>query len=349
MGILQTTQKAAARIGRRLDRLSHTLTIGRSYESATVCAPSDMESYFAQVEANYAQLANPFHYYRELIDFLSAVGRSISIVPLADLMTETAGQGSRIAIRHDVDADPITAVRCARYLARTGIPGSFYLLHTAPYYGLFQQGMFVRSPLLQKWVRELILAGCEIGLHNDALGVYLHHGFDGAQALTTEIAWLRDQGAVVKGTVAHNSGPAYGAENSEVFHGRLLWSRSVRRNGKRLPLGVLSEQAVGLTYEGTYVRPKLVRDSKQASAFLEDISSASTSSESWMRSFLHSNPTLDYLVDFQFWLLGIDKWTITGPDLFLWHVNLDRVLAELDKLPEGARAVVVVHPEYVRS
>ena len=68
-----------------------------------------------------------------------------------------------------------------------------------------------------------------------------------------------------------------------------------------------------------------------------------------MRSFIHSNPTLDYLVDFQFWLLGIDKWAVTGPDIFLWHVNLDRVLAELDSLPAGARAVVVVHPEYVRN
>lgn len=348
MAMHQTAKKVAGRVSRKCGRFLHALAIRRSFESFTVCAPPSMDSYFAQVEANYAQLANPFHYYTELIDYLSTVDR-FSVVPLADLMAQTIDQKPRIAIRHDIDADPVTAVRCARYLARAGLPGSFYLLHTASYYGFFQQQTFVRSPLLQNWVRELIVAGCEIGLHNDALGVYLHHGLDGAQALTTEIMWLRDQGAVVKGTVAHNSGPAYGAENSEVFHGRLLWNRSVRRNGKLLPLGVLSEQTLGLTYEGTYVRPKLSPDSKRASSFLEDVKSASTLSESWMRSFLHSNPTLDYLVDCQFWLIGNDKWVITGPDLFLWHVNLDRVLAELDNLPAGARAVVVVHPEYVRT
>lgn len=349
MGILRLAHKAAGRARRRLDHVSTTLANRGSFKLATTCAPPDMQGYFAQVGINYRELANPFHYYEELIAFFSSIGGSIRVVPLADLMAESAGNEPRIAIRHDVDADPVTAVRCARYLARVGIPGSFFLLHTSPYYGTFQQQMFVRSPLMQNWVRELVLAGCEIGLHNDALGVYLHHGLNGAQVVANELAWLRDQGAVVKGTVAHNSGPAYGAENSEIFDQRVLWKRTVRKNGKRLPLGVLSELELGLTYEGTYVRPKLTRDPNLAAAFLEDVGSASTLSESWMRSFLHSNPTLDYLLDFQFWLLGIDKWAITGPNFFLWDANLDCVLAELEKLPKGSRAVLVIHPEYVRG
>ncbi len=38
-------------------------------------------------------------------------------------------------LRHDVDGDLIGAVMCAEMLTHLEIPASFYVLHTAPYYG----------------------------------------------------------------------------------------------------------------------------------------------------------------------------------------------------------------------
>lgn len=306
----------------------------------------DQGNYFGQVISNYWPIGNPFFYYTEIVDRVSRLER-LRIVPLSDLF-QSANYDSRpvISFRHDIDADPLTAIRCARYLARLGLPGSFYLLHTARYYGQFSGGIFIRNPLLKDWVRRLIVTGCEIGVHNDALGVYLNYGLNGAAVLANEIRWLKSQGAAIKGTVAHNSSPVYGAENSEIFKGRVLWKRKVWKNGRRLPVGEVYEDDLGLTYEGTYVKPKKNIDTRAARQFVADVESSSLSSEEWVRKFLCDNPILDYAIDYQFWLIGQDKWVVAGKELFEWHVNLERVIELLAGLPEKSRSVVVMHPEY---
>lgn len=317
------------------------------YKKIRSLEPVNLDDYFRQVEINYKSLANPFHYYAELINFLNEK-QQFNVVPLSDLLTAEIDERPVVSLRHDIDADPVTAIRCARYLARVGLPGSFYLLHTAPYYGFFHEELFVRTQELSDWVIKLIVTGCEIGVHNDALGLYCN-GLDGGQALVDEIEWLRSKGAKITGTVAHNSGPTYGAENSEIFHGRVLWERTVKQHGHKLPLGIVDEASIGITYEGTYTRRKANLDVANASAFFADKSSASATSEFWMKSFLHSNPAMDYLVDYQFWLIGQNKWVVSGPGVYLWNIGIDQVFSVLKKLSRPSRAVIVVHPEYVRG
>ncbi len=78
-----------------------------------------------------------------------------------------------------------------------------------------------------------------------------------AENLEQELRWLRSLGVVVRGTLAHNSAPVYGAENFEIFEGRVLWEREVRcENGRILPLGKLSEKKLDLSYEGAFAIPK---------------------------------------------------------------------------------------------
>lgn len=316
-------------------------------------APSgNIEDYFERFFVHYREWCNPFLYYRSLIDDLLGMD-SVAIVPLKEMMT-TPDSGVRlVGLRHDIDTNPGGALKAARYLAQQGVCGSFYLLHTASYYGSSGIGGFTRHPMLTELVYRLIVAGCEIGIHNDAYWVYTKQNADGAKRLKEEIRWLRSVGADVTGTVAHNSAPVYGAENCEIFKERVLWSRDVLSpEGKTLPLGVLSEKALGIDYEGGFVVPRKCVNREDAADFCRDLESCDVRSETWMRRYLIDNPCCHRQIDYQFWLIGRDTWVAAGGHedglLFEWMIDWNRVMAILKGLPGGTRSVLVIHPDYIQ-
>lgn len=315
----------------------------------------DAANYLEQVAANYDGITNPFFYYRELVDALAASQR-LRLMPMREL-AQSAGQhpdAVAVALRHDIDADPWTALRCAHYLASRGICGSFYLLHTASYYGQFVGRHFLRNPKVKDWIRGFIVAGCEIGMHNDALGVCCRHGFSGVDALWRELDWLRANGAQVTGTVAHNSGPVYGAENFEIFTEHVLWDREVMTpGGKRLGLGAISQTALSLVYEGVFAKRKPDLVESTAKRFFTDRGAASIRSKEWMRRYLLENPAMDYCLDCQLWLIGPNQWVAAGRDdgtpVFEWLVGVKSVLSLLRSMRLGSRVALVIHPEMVRG
>jgi hypothetical protein len=313
----------------------------------------DLRRYWLAVEQNYANLANPFRYYECLVEELSNTAET-RWLPLYELDGASEPSKRVVGLRHDIDDDPVTGVRAARYLARQGICGSFYLLHTSNYYGQMIGDRFVRRPELEDWIKAFLVSGCELGLHNDALGVCKLLGKDGAQAVLDEIYWLRQLGATIRGTVAHNSGPVYQAENYEVFRERCHWRRTTHlTNGLRLPLGSLSEKEIGLTYEGTFSATKQSIDLAGSDKFLRDLKNADVRSPAWMKAWLLENPYRNFTLDFQFWLVGKDQWFFSGrhdgKDYFQHDLKLGDVIQTFRSLPLGTKTLIVLHPEYFRN
>ena len=304
----------------------------------------DIEQYLDHYAIDYPALSNPFSYYTELIDGLLDTG--VELVPLYELLSAETTKRRVVGLRHDIDANPGTALRMARYLARVGTCGSFYLLHTSSYYGIYDDGELVRNPEMSELVLSFIVTGCELGLHTDPYWVSKVYKMDGAKAVDTELRWLRSQGAVIRGTVGHNSAPMYECENSEIFRERVMWDRVVKIKGKVLPLGVLSEKKLGLQYEGNFAVQKKDFNAKDAAMFCSNLKDADIRSEPWMRKYLVDNPLYDREIDHQFWLIGKDKWVAGGRDLWEWEVGLDRMLELVRGLPEDTRSVVVIHPDY---
>jgi len=301
----------------------------------------------------FGPFSNSLTYYDNVLSQIQSINE-LSITPLYRLFDETNEQVRRIALRHDVDFDPYAALRCARLLARYGTCGSFYLLHTNPYYGRVVNETFVRNPYLAEFVDGLMVAGAEIGLHNDALNIFQNWNRDGNGALTQEIAWLRGRGVTIHGTVAHNSGPVYGAENYEIFQGYRLWERELKTStGQVIPLGSLNGEELGLTYEGTFARPKHDPNTDLAGAFFSDKVASDVRSKSWMRKFLLDSPACDYMTDTQFWLVGVDSWIVAGQraggDIYEHFISFSKVLEIIQDLPTGSRSIMVIHPEYVRN
>ncbi|MFT4561412.1 MAG: hypothetical protein ACI9BW_001153 [Gammaproteobacteria bacterium] len=202
-------------------------------------------------------IADPVFQYERLMRDLVAID-GMQGIPFCELLARKPGPGERLCgIRHDIDIDVRTALTLAELEQQYGIRSTWFVLHTAPYYGEFEGGKFKRHDAMLHVYKRLQDLGHEIALHTDAMHVYQVQQLDGAQAITTEIEWLRENGIKVVGTTAHNSASVYGAENFAIFKGRpqsfsdrAAEARTeVTHNGRWAALGVLDEAQLGLQYE----------------------------------------------------------------------------------------------------
>lgn len=314
---------------------------------------SDFMAQLKKVRKSYEEqnLVSTFDNYRDFIQGITELSNA-EIVPLKDLFATPTKDKHFISLRYDIDADPVTALRMARYNARFGICGSFYILHTAYYYGTIYDGAFLRNPLLKEWLLGFIVAGCEIGLHIDPFNLYIDYGVDGAGGICQELKWLRKQGAKVFGTVAHNSFPAYGAENFEIFRGRTIYKRcSFKKNGIKVPLRILDEKKLGLSYEGNYAKAPVSLSYERANEWLNSTNTYAAQSEDWMRTYLFENPYCQWGADVIIWPVSGTEWSISAKPsgtipFFKWKVSAEETLSVLKNMPPGTHTSVVFHPIY---
>jgi peptidoglycan/xylan/chitin deacetylase (PgdA/CDA1 family) len=332
-----------------LPRLLHRLRFARYVVRDEGYSAAQYADTLARLRQDYRARgwSDGFPAYAALVAGLRDVP-DLDVVPLAALGAAPPGR-KVVALRYDIDADPETAVRLARYNARYGLAGSFFVLHTAYYYGAWADGVWSRNAgMIRDWVRALVLAGAEVGLHLDPLGLYANPGVDGAAAVRTELAYLRSCGARVVGTVAHNSLPVYGAENFEVFRGHTVWARrSVTAGGRRVRLGTLDMTALGLSYEGNFARPVSAEPSADARAWLAAPLGEAANRADWMRAYLLDNPCYARAYEVTAWHHGGGAWTVAGrtPDpVWQWKVSQADMLAALRALPTGLRIAMVMHP-----
>lgn len=310
-------------------------------------------AYFAntltQLRAVYAEKgwADSFDQYEEFIHTLRDIPNT-TIVPLKELMSAPTTDRKVVALRYDIDADPVTGVRLARFNARYGMCGSFYILHSAYYYGILLNGCWHRNaPMLRDWVQSFVVAGAEVGLHVDPLTIYTSLGIDGAGAVRTELQYLRDCGAKIEGVVAHNSFAVYGAENFEIFKNRTVWSRtSIPTKFGKAPLGVLGMAELGISYEGNFASAVSAGPTPEAQAWLGAAMAEAANSEPWMQKYLHENPCYRRAYDGAIWHHGGGKWTVAvqSPRIWQWKTSLKEAMKIFAELPVGKRISIVMHP-----
>jgi len=306
----------------------------------------------AQVSEHFQKLGlnNSFSLYRSVVDSLISDPK-LDFKPLSDLMGPVQEGKVTVALRHDLDADIVTGLRAARFLASRGVPGSFYLLHTSHYYGVFDKGFFYRYSSLATFVDGFIATGCEIGLHADPLHIYYNHKCNGIQAVSKELEWLRSCGVKIKGTVAHNSAAVFGAENFEVFRGKSAAGRTkLRYKNRSIPLGCVDENILELNYEGNYpVLPDQL-DEKEVDEFSRLSKGDMVRNKEWLELYFLHNPYFDRLYDVDIWLLSKNAWVVayrTEDKRLLWPVTTDDMLELVKNLENGIRIVITIHPEYV--
>ncbi|MCH8149844.1 MAG: hypothetical protein IH987_17985 [Planctomycetes bacterium] len=299
---------------------------------------------------------NDFSYYENFAAFLGDHPRLL-VRPMKELYAPAPKDRAVVALRHDMDVDPWSALCMSQALRQAGITGTFYVLHTTEmYYGRFDDsgfGAFERYRGLHELLRSMQDDyHCEIGLHLDGLKFYLQYGMDGAGCVRAELAWLRSKGIKIVGTAAHNSAPVYGAENFEMLKGRaVLDRRNLIRNEVSIPLQTLDEAELGLTYEANYPEVGRTEYSFAIPRFLLGHPPDAVRNEKWMRTYLLENPYVCWGHDYNIWLIGDDRWVIAGhrarDPVFIWDAKFNDVCDFLGQLEPGKHAVCHIHPIYI--
>jgi peptidoglycan/xylan/chitin deacetylase (PgdA/CDA1 family) len=293
-------------------------------------------------------LSNPFATYERLVSGLAAMDH-LELRSLNRFLQPSRGKVV-VGLRHDVDIDHKTALRCARCLARHGVPGTFFFLHTAYYWGRREGGQMRRNPELSALLRHMAVTGCEVGLHIDPLLLY-REGVDGAQAVVEELAWLRSLGLHVSGVAAHNSGPVYGAENFEVFKGFSIAGRTeFSMSGRDVPLQTLDMGEFGIDYEAHFPRSRQDLDERARDYLSLNPPNAAVANQAWMRTYLHDNPCYEREHEVIFWIIGQDAWVLSDrvENEFAWKLNTADVLDRVSRLSSRThpRVLFVLHPCY---
>jgi hypothetical protein len=194
--------------------------------------------------------------YAAFLDRLAADER-LELLTLRELVTARAQGRVLLGLRHDVDDRLESALRLAELEHERGLRATYFILHTAHYYGAPQH-----APELLPALRRLQALGHEIGWHNDLVTIQLVDGADPVEYLTAELGWLRENGIDVVGTAAHGSIHCHrlGFHNNEFFvdwpeavPGGRTSRASIRVHGETRALRRGSLAEFGLAYEAYHL------------------------------------------------------------------------------------------------
>lgn len=101
-----------------------------------------------------------------------------------------------IGMRHDLDAGHSlgTALKIAQWQAERGYRGTYFILHTSPYWGAVG---------FRESLERIAVLGHEIGIHTNALAEAFRTGGDPDRILMDAIDELRSYGFRVRGVAGH--------------------------------------------------------------------------------------------------------------------------------------------------
>lgn len=354
--ITEETVLVAARDAMRLDELLRGVAIGRDFKPYVALDGAGATEGLAR------QVNQACFYYSDadtgLADELASFERVVAdlkrldrpLLPLRRYAVERHRDQRAIGLRVDIDDDLVAALAMAQIAARHGVSLSFYILPTAPYYGSFEAGTFVRNPAVADFARAIQHHGHEVGLHVDALHYYREHGIDGAGAVVAELAWLRDRGVLIDGVTGHNCASFYGAENVEIFAQYAYSKRSLLgRDGLYCPLGALDGEALGILYEGSFFTPPQDICETDHPFVSGSGPSGYVTSAAWMRRYLIDNPYLVYGAEINIWVTGRDRWLFAGRKADERTYLRDKTWTQIAKLlaeRPPASTLLVLHPNY---
>jgi hypothetical protein len=141
--------------------------------------------------------------YEKLLQALADASR-FHVVPLRELRGASSDRVI-VGLRHDVDDRLQSALDLARLEHEHGLRATYFILHTAPYYGRLAWQRANHDETLVQSLRELQDLGHEVGWHNDLVTLQCVYDLEPRTYLAGELAWLRGEGVDVVGCASHGS------------------------------------------------------------------------------------------------------------------------------------------------
>ncbi len=161
---------------------------------------------------NGVRIKNPifnYLYYDDFLNYLSGSDR-FQIVQLKDFKNAHSTDKVIIALRYDIDENINAAVKLAYREHKYGIKSTYFVLHTATYYGKMEGNVFTRYNNIVYYLKKIQDDfGQEIGFHNDLVTLQVVYNIPPKEYLKNELAFLRGHGLNIVGTTYHGSQYCY--------------------------------------------------------------------------------------------------------------------------------------------
>jgi len=147
--------------------------------------------------------------YDKFLQYLSTSDHFL-IVQLKDFENTTSEDKVVLSLRYDIDDNINASVKFAYREHKYGIKSSYFVLHTAKYYGEIIGPYFKRNDNVIYYLKKIQDSfGHEIGFHNDLVTLQIIYGIDSKEYLKNELAFLRGNNIHIFGTTYHGSPYCY--------------------------------------------------------------------------------------------------------------------------------------------
>jgi hypothetical protein len=256
--------------------------------------------------------------YENFLKYISGSDRFL-IVTQKDFEKTFSKDKVVLSIRHDMDRNIDGAIRMAYREHKYGVKATYFVLHSAKYYGKTELNYFKRNDQVIYYLRKLQDSfGHEIGFHNDLITLQVVYNIEPKAFLAEQLKWLRENGINIIGTCAHGSPWCY------VYHylNYYFWKNYAIDKGFLSyefivnPLGTSHMKNMALTNSLNKEGIKIIKD---------DI----------------ENYNLDYNSDIFRPDYNFSDCTMY-PGGKRWHMGME----DFDKIPLGSKVVILLHAEH---
>lgn len=212
---------------------------------------------------NGVKVTDPIFNYNYYDDFLKYISSSdhFLIVPLKDFKNTFSEDKVVLSLRYDLDFNIDAAIRFAYREHKYGIKSTYFVLHTARYYGEKAGKEFKRNEDMIHYLKKIQNAfGHEIGFHNDLVTLQIMYEIPPRDYLKNELAYLRGNGIKIQGTTYHGSQYCYIYKYSNTYFWKDYpnsgWKNEpVKKGYKTFRIEQDSMKNHDLEYEGNLLNP----------------------------------------------------------------------------------------------
>jgi len=188
--------------------------------------------------------------YRKLLTELS--NPRYEVLPLRDFDQHADSTTDKVvvALRHDIDSHPLRALRMAELEKELGIRSTFFILHSANYYGTVKDGVMIRNGAVDKLAKQLNDMGFEIGIHRDLFNMMWKHQFEPRAFMNEEVAYYKTLGIPVVGSAAHGDQTTISRKlNEKWIYSDFGKTGAYVLEGKAYPYGEFPRKDFGVAYD----------------------------------------------------------------------------------------------------
>ncbi|MFI4911639.1 MAG: hypothetical protein ACIAQZ_08235 [Sedimentisphaeraceae bacterium JB056] len=190
--------------------------------------------------------------WNEYAEFLDELKKDRYIVTTGKDFNSTVNDEKIVVyMRHDIDINPFAALKMAQMEKQRGICSTFYVLHSARYYGVQSSSGVCRYAQMDILYKKIAQMGHEIGVHNDLIGLMIQSDISPLIFQRRELDYYTKAGFDITGVVSHGSSVVAKCNLNNTWIFSEFGKKGIfENNGKIYTYGDNSFRDFGFEYEG---------------------------------------------------------------------------------------------------